>query len=69
MLEVVGRNRDEVGDTQRQYTPTGTVDTGTREIEMPGDAWRKGELGVLDPDSDSLWTGWKVVLCEKLCAR
>ena len=32
MLEVAGRSRDEVGDTQRQYTSTGTVDTGTREI-------------------------------------
>ena len=43
MLEVsvgVG-NREEVKDTQRQYTSSGTVDASTREIGVPGDTWRR----------------------------
>ena len=45
MLEVSGRNRDETGDTQRQYTSTGTVDTNTREIEVPGVNLEKEGVG------------------------
>ena len=45
MLEVAGGSRDEVGDTHRGYTSSGTVDTGTREIGVPGDTWRREELG------------------------
>ena len=44
MLEVAGGNRDEVGDTQRWYKTYGTVDTSTREIEVPSDTWRREEL-------------------------
>ena len=45
MLEVTGGNRDEVGDTQRRYTSAGTMDTGTREIGVLGDTWRREDLG------------------------
>ena len=57
MLEVIGGNRDKVGDTQRWYKSAGTVDTGTREIEVPHDTWKREELGSVNPDSDSLLTG------------
>ena len=49
MLEVAGGSRDEVGDTQRQHTSAGTVDAGTREIGVPGDMWRRKELGHVRP--------------------
>ena len=49
VLEVAGGNRDKVGDTQRRYTSTGTVDTGTREIEVAGYTWRREELGYVRP--------------------
>ena len=49
MLEVAGGNRDEVGNTQQQYTTDGTMDAGTREIEVPGDIWRREELGHVRP--------------------
>ena len=49
MLEVGGENRDEVGDTQKQYTSTGTVDAGTREIGVLGNTWRREELGHVRP--------------------
>ena len=49
MLEVNGGSRDEVGDTQKQYTSAGNVDAGTREIGVPGDTWRKEELGRVGP--------------------
>ena len=49
MLEVAGGNREEVGDTQKQYTSAGTVDAGTRETEVPGDTWRREELGRVRP--------------------
>ena len=49
MLEVTGGNRDEVGDTQRRYTSAGTVDTGTREIGVLGDTWRRKVLGHVGP--------------------
>ena len=64
MLEGAGGNRDEVEDTQRWYISAGTVDTGTRGIGVPGE----GSWAVLNPDSDSLQTGWKVGLCEESCA-
>ena len=48
MLEVTVGNRDKVGDTQRWYTSTGTVDTGTRKIEVPGETWRREELGRVE---------------------
>ena len=32
MLEVAGGNRDKVGDTQKQYTSTGTVDAGPEKL-------------------------------------
>ena len=67
MLELAGGNRDKVRDTQRCYTFTGTVDASTREIQVPGNIWRK-EWAVSDPDSDSLQSGWKFELCEKPCA-
>ena len=53
MLEVARGNRDEVGHTQRQYTPTGTVEAGyiiTREIGVPatpGEGRRIGPCWVL----------------------
>ena len=31
-----------------QYISTGTVDAGTREIEVPGDIWRSEELGHVE---------------------
>ena len=43
MLEVAGGNRDEVGDKQRWYTFTRTVDAGTREIGVLGNTWRREE--------------------------
>ena len=49
MLEVAGENRDDVGDSQRWYTSAGTVDTSTREIEEPGNTWRREELGQVGP--------------------
>ena len=49
MLEVSGGNRDKMGDTQRQYTATGTVDASTREIEVSGNTWRREELGRVGP--------------------
>ena len=45
MPEVDGGNKDKVGDTQRRYTSAGTVDAGTREIEVPGNSWKREELG------------------------
>ena len=36
MLEVTEGNTDKVGDPQRLHTSTRIVDTGTREIEVPG---------------------------------
>ena len=44
-----GGSRGKVGDTQRQYTPSGTVDAGTRGIGVPGDTWRREELGSVGP--------------------
>ena len=49
MLEVTRGSRNEVGDTQRQYTTAGTVDSGTREIGVLGDTWRREELGCVGP--------------------
>ena len=49
MLEVTEGNRVEVGDTQRWYAFTGTVDAGTREIEVPGDTWKREELSHIGP--------------------
>ena len=70
MLEVAGGNKDKVGDTQRRCSPTETVDTGwviTREIGEPGDTWRREKSwAVRDPDPDSIQSGWKVGLCERL---
>ena len=58
MLEVNGGINDEVGDTQRQYKSTGTVDTDTRDIGVLGDTWRREKSwAVLDPDPDSLQSG------------
>ena len=66
MLEVAGGNKDEASNTQGQYSPAETVDAGwviTREIGEPGDTWRKEGLWVvMDPDLDSLLSGWKVGL-------
>ena len=36
-------------ETQRQYTSTGTVDASTWEIEVPGNTWRREELGCVRP--------------------
>ena len=72
MLEVSVGNKDVVADTQGQCSPTKNVDTGwviTREIGEPGAAWRKEKSwAMLDPDLDSLHSGWKVGLCERLGA-
>ena len=69
MLEVAGGNKDKVGDAQRWCSPTETVDAGwfiTRKTGEPGDAWRRRtSWAVTDPDLDSLWSGWKVGLCER----
>ena len=69
MLGVAEGNKDEVSNTQGQCAPTGNVDTGwviTREIEDPGDTWRRGKSWAMtDPDLDSLQCGWKVGLCER----
>ena len=49
MLEVAGGNRDQVGDKQRRYTFTRTVDAGTREIEVPDDTQRREEFELVRP--------------------
>ena len=49
MLEVTEGNRVEVGDTQRQYTSTGTLDSSTKDIEVPGFIWGREELGRVRP--------------------
>ena len=49
VLEVAGGSRDEVGNTQRQYTSAGTVDAGTRESGVPGDTCRREELDHVEP--------------------
>ena len=68
MLEVAGENRDKVRDTQTWYTYAGTVNTSTRETEVPGDTGEGRSRAVLDPATDSLWTAWKFGLYEKACA-
>ena len=68
MLEVAEGNRDKMGDTQRQYTSSGTVDTSTRETEVSNDTGEGKSWAMWDPDSDSLLTAWIVGLCEKPCA-
>ena len=69
-LEVAGGNKDEVTNVQGPCVPTETVDPGwviTREIWEPGDTWRREKSCVVThPDLDSLWTGWKVGLWERL---
>ena len=69
MLEVPGGNKDEVGDTQRWCSITGTAGTSqviTRLMWELGDIWRKEKSwAMLDPDLDSLWFGQKIGLCEK----
>ena len=69
MLEGTGGNKGEVANTQGRYTSSETVDAGwviTREIEELGDAWRKEKSwAMMDPDLDSLQSGWKVGLCER----
>ena len=55
--------------TGRQYSPAGTMDAGwviTRETGELGDDWRREkswDVTYLDPDS--LWTDWKVGLCDR----
>ena len=49
MLDVTGGSRDEVGDTHRHDTSAGTVDAGTREIEVLGNIWRREELLHVGP--------------------
>ena len=57
MLEFAGGNRDKVGDTQRRYISTRTVDANTREIGMLAIP-EEGRSGAMsDPDLDSLRTG------------
>ena len=72
MLEIAGGNKDEVANAQRRCAPTETVDAGwiiTREIGERGEAWRRKKCwAVTDPDPDSLQSGWKVGLCERLGA-
>ena len=69
MLEVTVGNKDKVGDAQGRCSPVGTVDTGwaiTRETGEPSDSWRREKSwAVMDPDPDSLLTGWKVGLCDR----
>ena len=69
MLEVTGENKDDVGDTQVRGSPTETVNAGwliTRENGEPGDAWRREKSwAVMDPDPNSLQSGWKVGMCER----
>ena len=61
MLEVAGGNKDKLGDTHRQCSPTETVDASwviTREIGEPDDPWRREKSGaVMDSDLDSLRSG------------
>ena len=49
MLEVAEGNRDKMGDTQRQYTSSGTADASTKEIKVPCETWRREELGLVRP--------------------
>ena len=56
MLEVAGGSKDEVGDTQRQYTSIGTVGADTREIGVPVTPGEGRSGAVSDPDLDSLRT-------------
>ena len=69
MLEVTEGNKDELANLQGRYSPTETVDDSgvfTREIGEPGDAWRREKSwAVTDPGPDSLWSSWKVEVCER----
>ena len=67
--QVTGGSRDEVGDTQRQYTPAGTVDAGTREIGVP--ATPGGGRSGLGRTLTWIVSGMveKVVLCGALVKK
>ena len=71
MFEVTRGNKDEVGDTKGPYSPSEAVDTScviTREIGELVDTWRREKSwAMMDPDQDSLQSGWKVGLCERPC--
>ena len=70
VLEVTGGSKDEVGDAHGQCSHAGTVDAGwviTRESGELGDACRREKSwAVMDLDPDSLWSGCKVGLCDRL---
>ena len=63
---------NEVAGAQGQCSSAETVDAGwviTREIGEPGDTWRREtSWAVTDTDTDSLQSGWKVGLSERLGA-
>ena len=70
MLEVTEGNKDEMANVRGWCASSETVDAGwaiTRVIGEPGDTWQKEKSwAMMDPDPDSLWSYWKVVLCEML---
>ena len=68
MLEVAGGNRDEVGNTWGGTHPLGLWTPAPEKLRCQATPGEGRIWAVLDPESDSLWTGWKVGLCEKLCA-
>ena len=70
MLEVTGGDKEEVSDTQGQCSPAENMDAGwviTREIGELGDMWRREKIwSMMVPDPDSLPSGWKIGLRERL---
>ena len=66
MLQVTGKDKDTVGNTQRWYSPAGTVIVGwdsIREIGESGDTWRwEKSWTATNAGPNSLRTGQKVGL-------
>lgn len=63
MPQVPGRNKDEVAAAQGLCVPTNSVEASweiTREIGELGEAQRREKSwAVVDPDQNSLQSGWK----------
>ena len=68
MIEITEGNKHKVANTQGWCSFCETVDASwviTREIGEQGDTWRREKSWlVMDCDPDSLWSAWKVRLCE-----
>ena len=72
MLEVAGGIKTQWETHSKPCSLAGTVVAswdGTRETGEPDDTWRwEKSWGTTDPDADSLGTGQRGKLCEKLDA-